>query len=208
MRPPTAVTALIAIAVAAGMATPARAALPAQDPTALYPLTSGAIGAYTYDAQVGPGIGFLDEPALCTRIVFTHTTIAEPSVSEDCRRLYGDSVLRKGYVLVDSGALFAAGDDPNFINYDFYATAPKVQRVVFKSKGRGTVKLSRRNSVVHSINGERVRFFPDAFSVPEPYKGTDVKGQVKKCRTVVIKGKKKKRCSWKTVAGQSFFLLP
>lgn len=149
----------------------------------------------------------LDEPALCTRFVFTHPSVTEPSVTESCRRLYGDTVLRKGYVLESTGALLAAGDDPNFISYDFYATAPNVERVVFKSKGRGTVKLTRSKSVVHSLDGEKVRFFSDVFSIPAPYKGTDIKGQVKKCKTVTVKGKKKKRCSWKTVAGQSFFLL-
>ncbi|WP_162599999.1 hypothetical protein [Nocardioides solisilvae] len=184
------------------------AAQPAHaDPTVLYPLASGSVDAYSYDVQVGPGTGLGGGPAFCTSVAIRHVTDVDsdpPLVS--CDDTYDDELVGDGRVLRLEGHVRSLGlEDPFTVN--MYGVTPKAQRIKVKVAGRKALILTRASSKVLTIAGERVRFFHVARVQADPRLADSVVGQARKCRTVVVKGKKRRKCSWRTVADQMYFLV-
>ncbi len=198
----TAALAALSVVLSAGSVVAASSA--SADPTALYPLTAGSLGNYSYDVQIGPGVGYDNGPALCTRVVMTHVTLPEADPIESCRDMTSDKLVGDRRVLKIEGHFSAVGSDPIF-GVDMYGTTPKAQRLRIKVSGRKALTLKRSSSKILRIDGERVRFFYVATVQADPRKADSVKAQLKKCGKV--KGKSRKKCSWKTVADQDYFLL-
>lgn len=192
--------AVLALVAGLSMVAPAQAE---PGPTALYPLTAGTVGNYTYDVQVGPGIGLLDERAFCTHVTMSHVTSTEPSVVDGCRRITRDKLVSGRTILENTGHFLAAGGDPIF-TVDFFGTKPRAQRLKLFYDGRPSVTIRKSASRVLTIDGERVRFFYQASVSEDPRKPARAKAQKKSCRKV----DGKKRCSWRTVADQPYILLP
>ncbi|WP_114423508.1 hypothetical protein [Nocardioides houyundeii] len=183
-------------------------AVPASaEPSALYPVTSGSLGNFTYDLQYGPGVTDDGKPALCSRTTMHNVTLSfEPLSTTSCHATGGRKLVAKRRVLDLYGFSSGTGEGL-FLSGDTFATAPKVQRLVLKAPGTKRKTLPRSKSTVLSIDGEKVRFFYSVELATDSEYATKVLGQRKVCKKVKLKnGKVKRSCGWKTVADKRVFL--
>lgn len=186
----------------AGLATPASA----DTPGALAPLTSGEIGGYVYDVQMGPGTNDEGKPAVCTVIASGHTAFGPPNEMVRCVAKDRKKLVAKGRVL-DLDGIYDSFNDYEALHIDVFATAPKVERLKVKPYGRPWLTIRSSTSKVLSIDGERMRFFYLVEQNDDPEFASKVKGQLKACKKVTLRnGKTKRRCGWKTVADKRVYL--
>ncbi|WP_114423516.1 hypothetical protein [Nocardioides houyundeii] len=197
-------TAALAATAAAlfGAAVPASA-----EPSALYPVTAGSLGNFTYDVQYGPGLTDDGKRALCSRTTMHNVTLSfEPLSTTSCHATGGRKLVAKRRVLDLYGFTSGTGEGV-LLDVDIFATAPKVQRLVIKAPGTKRETLHRATSTVLTIDGERVRFFYSAELVNDSEYATKALGQRKVCKKVKRNnGHVKKSCGWKTVADKLMFL--
>jgi hypothetical protein len=181
------------------------------DPTVMYPVTSGAAGAYGYSLAVGEGTDVVGEPAFCTAVDMTHPS--DPTVSEvdGCRGTDGDKLVSGRRILKATQAFYSADEGPS-LSVDSYATTRKATRLKLSWDDRRSVVLGKGDSVVVRLYGERMRIFYRAYLDSDPQSADRIVAQDKVCRKVKVRVKGKirtvRRCSWKTVADRPYFLLP